>query len=437
MDSASIISASKKTTLWSWSRTADVNPLVIARGEGIYLFTPEGKRYLDFSSQLMSVNIGHGHPKVREAMKAQIDQITYVAPSLTTEVRARLGEKLAAIMPGDLNTSFFTLGGTDAVENAVRAARLYTGRNKVLSRYRSYHGGTLLSMRMSGDPRRIQQPSLPGGVVQVFHDTPYGFSFGDSPEAICENYLRYIAEVIQEEGPNQIAAFLMESVTGTNGVLAPTPGLMPKLKALLASHGILLIADEVMAGFGRTGELMAFQHFGVQPDLVTAAKGLTSSYAPLGLLMVSDPIAQHFEHEVFWGGLTYNAHPLSLATALAVIEVIESEGLIDNARRMGAYMRGWMQRMQSRHPSVLEHRNLGLFGLISLAGPDGKALCGYNQSHPAMKTLASLFREAGLFTIFHWNSFMCCPPLSITQPQLDEAFAIIDAGLSAVDASLA
>lgn len=433
MNSKEMIRLCKEHTLWSWSRSEDVTPLPIARSEGVYMYTPEGQRVFDFNSQLMSVNVGHGHPKVKAAMKAQIDELLYVFPGAATAPRARLSKKLAELFPGDLNVSFFTLGGAEANENAIKAARLYTGKHKILSRHRSYHGGTHSCMQMTGEPRRW--PNEPGapGFIRVMHNEPYGFSFGDTDAEVIENYLKYLEELIISEGPHTIAAMFIETVTGTNGILPPPDGLLQGLHALLKRYEILLVADEVMCGFGRTGKLMAFEHWGLVPDIVTIAKGLTSSYTPLGAMVVRQPIADFFKENVFWGGLTYNAHALSLATAEAVIDVLLEENLIENAVKMGAYMRGKMEEMKAKHPCVRTHRNIGLFGIMELQDKEGARIAPYNGTHPAMKALAGFFRKEGLFTFVRWDGFMCNPPLIINEAQMNEAFEIIDRGLSLVD----
>jgi taurine--2-oxoglutarate transaminase len=287
MKTNQIVELCRKHTLFSWAASGDVNPLPIERAEGVYLHTTEGQRLIDFNSQLMSVLIGHSHPKVIEAIKAQLDTLIYVYPGMATEVRAKVGKLLAEIVPGDINTFFFTLGGAEANENAIRAARLYTGRQKILSRYRSYHGGTNLCMQLTGDPRRW--PNEPGGpgYVHVMDPWPYDYSFGDNERDITRNNLVYLDEVIRMEGPHTIAAMMIEPVTGTNGILPPPEGYLAGLRELLDEHDILLISDEVMAGFGRTGKLFAFEHGGIVPDIVTMAKGLTSSYVPLGAMGVS------------------------------------------------------------------------------------------------------------------------------------------------------
>ena len=435
MDSKQMIDACLQHSLYSWSANGKTNPLPVASAQGLYLYTPEGKKIMDFNSQLMSVNIGHGHPKVIEAMKKQLDTLIFAYPGTATEVRAKLSLKLAEIVPGDLNMFFYALGGAEANENAIRAARLYTGRAKILSRYRSYHGGTNATLQLTGDPRRwANEPGTPG-VIRVMDPHPYNFSFGVTEEEVVRNNLTYLEEVIQYEGPHTIAAMIIETVTGTNGILPPPAGYLQGLRALLDKYGILLICDEVMCGWGRTGKLFAFEHGGIVPDIVTMAKGLTSSYFPLGVMALRDKIANHFRDNVFWGGLTYNAHPVGLATALAVIEVLEEEKLVDNAARMGVVMAKHLAALKAKHRSVGAARNIGLFGIIEVVkNAKGDRIAPYNGSHPAMGALQKFFLENGLFTMFRWDNFMCNPPLCIDEAELAEAFAIIDRGLEITDA---
>lgn len=434
MNSQEMIQQCKQHTLYTWAATGGVNPLPIARAEGVYLYTPEGKRILDFNSQLMSVNIGHSHPKVIAAMKKQLDQLIYAFPGSATEVRARVSKRLASLLPGDINTFFFTLGGAEANENAIRAARLYTGRQKILSRYRSYHGGTNACLQLTGDPRRW--PNEPGGpgFIRVMDPRPYTYAFGATEEEITANNLRYLEEVIQYEGPEQIAAMFIETVTGTNGILPPPKGYLQGLRTLLDRYGILLVCDEVMCGFGRTGKMFGFEHGDIVPDIVTMAKGLTSSYIPLGAMGLRDKIADHFRDNVFWGGLTYNSHPLALATAEAVLDVMQEERLVENAATLQGVMREEMDRLQSKHPSVKEGRCIGLFGMIDLQkNAAGEPAAPYNGTSPAMGELSKAFREKGLFTFVRWGSFMCNPPLCITEQQLREGFAIVDEALEVTD----
>lgn len=434
METQEMIDLCKKHSMYTWSANGKVNPLPIERAEGIYLYQPDGTRIIDFNSQLMSVNIGHGHPQVIAAMQKQMESLIYCFPGTATPVRARLSQKLAQLVPGDINTFFYTLGGAEANENAIKAARAFTGRHKILSRYRSYHGATNACMQLTGDPRRwANEPGAPG-FIRVMDPRPYDYSFGETEEEQTENNLRYLREVIQYEGAHTIAAMFVETVTGTNGIMPPPKGYLQGLKALLDEHGILLICDEVMCGWGRTGKLFAFEHYDVVPDIVCMAKGLTSSYIPLGAMGVSDRIAAHFQDNVFWGGLTYNAHALSLATAEAVIDVLIGEGMVENAVKMGAVMRSEMDRLQAKHPSVREGRQLGLFGMIDIQkNSQGEPIAPYNGTHPAMGKLGNFFRDEGLFTFIRWGSFMCNPPLCITEDQLLEAFEIVDRGLEITD----
>jgi len=436
MSSSEIIDACLKHTLFSWAARDHVHPLPVDRALGVYMYGPDGQRWLDFNSQLMSVNIGHSHPKVVQAMKDAADGLIYAFPGAATAARARLSTRLAELVPGDLNTFFFTLGGADANENAIKLARQFTGRQKILSRYRSYHGATSATMQLTGDPRRWANEPGPPGFIRVMDPTPYHYSFGDNDEEIVVNNLRYLEEIIMYEGPQTIAAMFIETVTGTNGILPPPQGYLQGLRALLDKYGILLVCDEVMAGWGRTGKLFAFQHGGpdMLPDILTMAKGLTSSYVPLGAVAVTDRIARHFDDHVFWGGLTYNAHPFAMNVASACIEVLLEEGMVENAAAMGEIMRQEMDRLQARHPSVKEGRCIGLFGMMDLQQDrQGTPMAPYNGSHPVMGELNRFLLDNGLFTFMHWGSFMCNPPLCITEEQLREGFAIIDRGLEITD----
>jgi len=421
-------------SLYSWSARGKVQPMPIERAEGIYLYGPDGQRWIDFNSQLMSVNIGHSHPKVVQAMKDAADGLIYAFPGSATAPRAALSKRLAGLLPDGMNTVFYTLGGAEANENAIKLARLYTGRHKILSRYRSYHGATNACMQLTGDPRRwANEPGTPG-FVKVMDPWPLTFSYGDDHAEIVRNNLTYLEEVIQYEGPHNIAAMFIETVTGTNGILPPPDGYLQGLRKLLDKYGILLVCDEVMAGFGRTGKVFAFEHGGITPDIVCMAKGLTSSYVPLGAVGMRDEIAKHFDENVFWGGLTYNAHPFACNVALATIDVLLEEGMVENAARLGGIMRGHMQALQDRHPSVKTFRQIGLFGMVDLQqDTDGTPIAPYNGTHPAMGEMNAFLRENGLFTFMRWGSFMCNPPLCITEEQLAESFAILDRALEIPD----
>ncbi len=437
MGSEEMIALCKQHTMYTWTRGDAVDPIPVARAEGVYLYTPEGDRLIDFNSQLMCVNIGHSHPKVLAAMKQQLDrQLLYVYPGTATEPRARLARTLAEIVPNPINTFFFTLGGAEANENAIKAARLFTGRQKILSRYRSYHGATHACMQLTGDPRRWHNEPGPWGFVRVMDPVPYDYSFGATDEEQTRNHLAYLEDLIKMEGPDTIAAMFVEAVTGTNGVLPPPRGWLKGLRVLLRKYGILLICDEVMAGFGRTGKWFAFEHGEIVPDIVTMAKGLTSSYAPLGAMGVSDEIAAHFKKHVFWGGLTYNAHPFSCAAGEAAIRVLQEEKLVERAAQLEPVVLEHMARLKAKHRSVKTYRSIGLFGVLELQkNTAGETLAPFNGSHPAIAEMAKFLRENGLFTFIRWFNVMCNPPLCITEEQLAEGFDIIDRGLEITDAA--
>jgi taurine--2-oxoglutarate transaminase len=426
-----IVELSRRHTLFEWSAQAAVDPIPVDRAKGIYFWTPEGKRFIDFNSQLMCVNIGHGDERVVTAIQQQAAKLPYANPFMATEVRARLAAKLAQITPGDIDAFFFTNGGAEANENAIRIARLFTGRHKIGARYRSYHGGTAGSLTLTGDPRRwAAEPGIPGvfRIPDFYHGIQKGFD-------TAEDVLQRTEEVLQLEGPKTIAAIIVEPVTGTNGILIPPDGYMQGLRDMCDRYGILLIADEVMAGFGRTGEWFSVDHWKVVPDLISMAKGLTSAYVQLGAVGMRRQIADHFQTNVFYGGLTYNSHPLACAAAIATIAVYEEDDLIENARGMGIVMRGMLEDLQARHPSVGATRNIGLFGVVELVRNREtlEPLAPFNGTSPEMQALGKFFRQEGLYTFVRWNTFFANPPLCITEAELQEAFAIIDKGLEITD----
>src|ERR1700692_1954772 len=362
MTGQEIVDLTKKHTLFEWSAQSKVDTIPVAKAKGIYFWTPEGKRFIDFNSQLMSVNIGHGDERVIQAITAQASVLAYANPFMATEPRARLGAKLAEITPGDIDTFFFTNGGAEVNENAIKLARFFTGRHKIMARYRSYHGATAGAITLTGDPRRwAAELGIPGvvHVLDPYHGIERGWESAESSLAMIE-------ETIQLEGPQTIAAFILEPVTGTNGVLIPPDGYLEGVRKICDKYGILMIADEVMSGFGRTGEWFAVDHWKVVPDLLCMAKGLTSSYLPLGAVGMRHHIAQHFQDKVFYGGLTYNSHPMGCAAALATIRVYEEDRLLENTRKMGAVMKDLLHDLQSRHPSVGAVRSIGLFGIVEL-----------------------------------------------------------------------
>jgi taurine--2-oxoglutarate transaminase len=427
-----VVQLSKRYTLYDWSAQSKIMPLAVDRAEGVYFYTIDGKRFLDFNSQLMGVNIGHADKRVIDAIQKQGEKLPYITPFAAFETRALLGQKLAELWPGDIEKSFFTLGGAEANENAIRLAKMATGRDKVMVRYRSYHGATYLTINLTGDPRRWanEHPPIPG-IVRVF-DPYHG---PDRPEETAEQALDRLEEQIMLEGPETIAAFILEPVTGTNGILIPPDGYLQGVRELCTRHGIVLIADEVMSGFGRTGEWFAVNHWGVVPDLITAAKGLTSSYLPLGAVGISPWIAERFDDVVYYGGLTYNSHPMSCAAALAAIGVLEDDDLVGNAKRLDPTMRRHHEELAARHLSVGLHRNIGLFGLLELVKDPVKKtpMSPYNVTNEVMGSVNTALLERGLFTFVRWNVIHTNPPLTITEEQLQEGFEIIDDVLSIAD----
>jgi taurine--2-oxoglutarate transaminase len=431
MSGKEIVDLSRKHTLYEWSAQSKVDPIPVAHAKGIYFYTPEGKRFIDFNSQLMSVNIGHGDERVINAIAEQAATLAYANPFMATEVRARLGQKLAEIAPGDIDTFFFTNGGAEANENAIKLARFFTGRHKILARYRSYHGATAGAMSLTGDPRRwAAEPGIPGvvHVLDPYHGIERGWESAESSLAMIE-------ETIQLEGPNTIAAFILEPVTGTNGVLIPPDGYLEGLRKICDKYGILMIADEVMSGFGRTGEWFAVDHWKVVPDLLCMAKGLTSSYLPLGAVGMRHHIAQHFQDKVFYGGLTYNSHPMGCAAALATIRVYEEDKLIDNAKKMGALLKELGADLQAKHRSVGAVRSIGLFGIVELirSRKTRQPMAPFNGTSDEMVALGRFFREQGLYTFVRWHTFFTNPPLCINEQQMRDGFAIIDRGLEITD----
>jgi taurine--2-oxoglutarate transaminase len=421
-------------TLYDWSVQTAIKPMAVASAKGVRFQTVDGRRFIDFNSQLMSVNVGHGDRRIIDAIKAQADQLPYISPVMATEPRARLGQKLAQLLPGDIDKVFFTLGGTDANENAIKIARAVTGRSKILARYRSYHGSTGNAVQATGDPRRWPN-ELAGDVVHVL-DPYHGVQQGWDSAGVA---LTQLEETIQLEGPSTIAAFILEPVSGTNGVLVPPDGYLQGVREICTRHGILMICDEVMTGFGRTGRWFAVDHWGVVPDLITIAKGLTSSYVPLGAVGMRPHVAAYFDDHVFWGGLTYNSHPLACATALATIAAYEEDDMVGNSRRLGAVLARHHRKLQERHPCVGAVRSLGLFGCIELVR-DRKTmepLAPFNGTSPEMKAISQALLDAGLFTFVRWNTIMTNPPLCINEAELDEGFEIFDTALEIGDRAVA
>ena len=435
MTSAEIAALSREHTFFSWSVQGAVDPIAVDHAEGIYLYTPEGQRIIDFNSQLMSVNIGHGDRRVIDAITAQATKLQFVQPAFTTEIRARLGAKLAEILPGDMDKVFFTLGGAEAVENAIKLARHATGRHKILARYRSYHGATMGAMTLTGDPRRwANEPGLVG-VVRYPTRTAGARRSRDRWPRAC----RASRTSSATRAPSRSRRSSSRRSSGPTASSSRPTATSPGVREICDRNDILMVADEVMAGFGRTGRWFAVDHWGVTPDLMTMAKGLTSSYLPLGAVAMRHGLAEKFETQMFYGGLTYSSHPVSLAASLATIGVYEEDGLIENAARLDPVMREHHRRLAAKHPSVGATRNLGLFGIIDLvrSRDPWTPLTPFNGTSDEMKAIGKFLREAGLYTMLPNNSIHTNPPLCITEDQLAEGFEIIDRALDIADQAVA
>jgi taurine---2-oxoglutarate transaminase len=428
----------KRYVIHSWSVQDAINPLPVAGAEGRYFWDYEGKRYLDFASQLVNVSIGHQHPKLVAAIKEQADKLCTIAPSMATEPRSQLARLIAEVTPGDITMTFFTNGGAEANENAIKLARWYTGRQKIIARYRSYHGATGGAITLTGDPRRwAAEPGLPG-VVRMFDPYTYRCSAGHpDPCPVCTG-APHLEEIIQYEGADTIAALILEPVTGTNGVIVPPDGYLQSIREVCDRHGILLIADEVMAGFGRTGKWFACDNWDVVPDIITMAKGINSGYVPLGAMAVREPIAAWVRDKYFAGGLTYSGHPLACAVAVASIEAFREEGIVEHAAELGPVFQDALNGLAAKHPSIGEVRGLGCFWGIELvtSRETREPLVPFNGGGEAaapMTRLAKAAMERGLSLMTHWNVIMICPPLTITREELDEGIAILDDVLSIAD----
>ncbi|HJL42815.1 MAG TPA: aminotransferase class III-fold pyridoxal phosphate-dependent enzyme [Myxococcales bacterium LLY-WYZ-16_1] len=422
-------------TLYSWSATSRIDPLVAVRGEGPFFWDADGRRYFDLSGQMLSMHLGFGHPRILGAMQEAASKLTFAAPSMATEARARLGHRLAELFVNDVECFFFTLGGADAMENAIRIARAATGRHKILSRHRSYHGATPGSLAASGDPRRNRWPEPPG-FVRVLGPDPFSFRWSEDPDETVRLVLQQTEEVILQEDPSTIAAMAVEVVMGSNGILRAPRGYFEGLQTLLRKHDILLICDEVMTGFGRTGRWFAFEHEALNPDLVTMAKGLTSSYVPLGAVGMTRRLADTFEQTPFWSGMTYNAHPFCLEVALAVIDTIDGESLVERSQTLGDWLRDRLHALADAHPrAVAAVRNVGLFGALELKDPrSGEPLGAFGAApSPAGKRFVAGLRNRGVYALLRWNMLLLAPPLNVPQAELAVALDAVDAELSSLE----
>jgi taurine--2-oxoglutarate transaminase len=435
-----IVKNNQDYTLYSWSKQAGLKPITVKTAKGVYLYDYDGKKYIDFSSQLMNANVGHGHPKVIEAIKKQAEQLTFVTCAMATDVRGELGKKLAEITPGDLKKTLFTLSGSDSIENAIKLARLYTGRHKIITHYRSYHGATYGAFSAGGDPRKFQFDNQ--GVPNIIHvENPYSYRCPWNSKTIEESGIRAaenLERIIQFENPGSVAAILFEGESGTSGCIKYPPFYWKRVKEIADRYGILLIDDEVMSGFGRTGKWFGIDHHGVTPDIMCVAKGLTSGYAPLGGMIVKEGILERFNDIPLPLGLTYSAHSLGCAAALACIEVYEEEKLIENAALMGKYIEEKVQKLAEKHPSIGDFRNTGLLGAIELVKnrETKEPLTPWNASAKDMEPtnrMAAKLRELGLFTFVRWSWIFIAPPLIINKSQIDEGMDIIEKAIDIAD----
>lgn len=428
-------------TLFSWSKQKGIDPICVERAEGVYLYDYNGKRYIDFSSGLMNANIGHGDQRVTDAVVRQMQKVSFVTPSCASKVRGDLGKKLAEICPGNLNKAFFTVSGAGSIENAIKLARLYTGRHKIITRYRSFHGATYAAMTAGGDPRKLKSDAQQApNFVHVEDAYCYRCPWSQEPTSCKLECISHLERVINFEGPENIAAILMEGESGTSGCIKYPANYWKKLREICDRYGILLIADEVMSGFGRTGKWFGFEHHGVVPDMVCMAKGITSGYLPLGCVMVSDTIAEKFDNEILMIGLTYSAHATACAAALEVINIYEQDNLIENAARMGAYVNDCVAKLKEIHPCIGDFRNSGLLGCIELVkNRDTKEpLAPYNAKATemvVMNQMAAKLKTLGMYTFVRWNYIFIAPPLTVTKQQVDEGMAMISEALKIGDAA--
>lgn len=433
-----IVQDNLEHTLFSWSKQKGINPIAVKYAKGVYLYDYEDKRYIDFSSGLMNVNIGHGDQRITDAVVKQMQQVSYVTPGCVTKVRGDLGKKLAEICPGDLNKAFFTLCGASSIENAVKLARLYTGRHKILTRYQSYHGSSYGALSAGGDPRKIPADSQQAPNF-IHFDLPLLYNWTHGEESFLNDAVLQLERIIAYEGPGTIAAILLEGESGTSGCLKYPEGYLKKVGEICKNHGILLIADEVMSGFGRTGKWFGFQNHDVIPDMIVMAKGLTCGYLPLGCLMVSDKIASKYDDAMLPLGLTYSAHPVSCAAALATLQIYEEDKLIKNAETMGKYIDQQVELLKVKHPCIGDWRNTGLLGCLELVKnrKTREPIAPFNakpEEMLVMNSLAAKIRDLGMYTFVRWNYVFIAPPLTINKGEIDEGLSIISEALKIADA---
>jgi taurine--2-oxoglutarate transaminase len=440
MSDQQIIQDNLDYTLFSWAKQGGLNPINASHAKGSYVYDRDGKKYLDFSSQLMNVNIGHGHPRITEAVTKQMQELSYVYPGMATDVRGKLGKKIAEITPGNLTKTFFTLGGAEAIENSIKLARIYTGKHKIITHYRSYHGATYGAISAGGDPRKfpVDSQAMPN-VVHV--ENPYAFRCpwdSNSVEQCGERALAHLERVVKFENPDSIAAILFEGESGSSGCIKYPPMYLKKVRDLCDRYGILFIDDETMSGFGRTGKMFGIDHHEVTPDIMVMAKGLTSGYLPLGAMAVTDTIANYFNDHPMLLGLTYSAHPVSCAAALENLHIIQEDRLVEKAAEMGAYIEAEVEKLKAKHPSIGDFRNTGLLGCIELVKNRAtkEPVTPWNATPDEMEVtlkMAAKVRELGMFTFVRWNWIFIAPPLNVTKEEVDEGLNIISQVIEIAD----
>lgn len=440
MNNEQIIKDNLDYTLFSWGKQEGLNPINASHAKGSYVYDRDGKKYLDFSSQLMNVNIGHGDQRITEAVIKQMKEVSYVYPGMATDVRGKLGKKIAEITPGNLTKSFFTLGGAEAIENAIKLARIYTGRHKIIAQYRAYHGATNGAMSVGGDPRKfaVDSNAMPN-IVHV--ENPYAYRCpwnSDSIEQCGERAFANLERIVKLENPDSIAAILLEGESGSSGCIKYPPMYLKKVRELCDTYGILFIDDETMSGFGRTGKMFGIDHHNVTPDIMVMAKGLTSGYLPLGAAVVTDKIAAYFNDNPMTIGLTYSAHPTLCAAALENVRIIQEENLVERAAEMGLYIEAEVEKLKAKHPSIGDFRNTGLLGCIELVKnrETKEPTTPWNAKPHEMEAtnrMAAKVRELGMFTFVRWNWIFIAPPLNVTKEEVDEGLAILSQVIAIAD----